>query len=136
VYYLNGNGKKLMLGPTNHSRKRVNVKCKKGKKIGGDNQKIFTHINKPMEQIHSECDKSILQAKSTTSVLDANDGITYIHFREIPKDGLKNNHIEIILGPERATRPGVVKSYGKIIQERKTALRIWGIAEVIITRIL
>jgi hypothetical protein len=110
--------------------KGVNVKCKKGKKIGGDNQKISTHINKLMEQIHSECDKS------AKSVLDANDGITYIHFREIPKDGLKNNHIEIILGPERATRPGVVKSYGKIIQERKTALRIWGIAEVSITRIL
>ncbi len=125
-----------MLGPTNHSGKGINVKCKKGKKIGGDKQKISTHVNKPMEQIDSECDRSLLQAKSTTYVLDANDGITYIHFREIPKDGLKNNHIEIILGPERAARPGVVKSYGKIIQERKTALRIWGIAEVSITHIL
>jgi hypothetical protein len=32
--------------------------------------------------------------------LDEQDGITYIHFREIPKDGLKKSHIEVLLGPE------------------------------------
>ena len=66
----------------------------------------------------------------SSSVVEAPSSITYIHFREIPKDCLKTNHIEIILGPERATRPGEIGQYAIDIQERKTALRIWGIAEV------
>jgi hypothetical protein len=66
----------------------------------------------------------------SSSVVEAPKSITYIHFREIPKDSLKTSHIGIILGPERATRPGEIGQYAIDIQERKTALRIWGIAEV------
>lgn len=97
--------------------------------------------------VQSEREQSILQADEiintddgsveesanvgiSPSVVEAPESITYIHFREIPKEGLKTNHIEIILGPERATRPGEVASYAEKIKDRKTALRIWGIAEV------
>jgi len=66
----------------------------------------------------------------SSSVVEAPKSITYIHFREIPKDSLKTSHIGIILGSKRATRPGEVTQYAIDIQERKTALRIWGIAEV------
>jgi hypothetical protein len=66
----------------------------------------------------------------SSSVVEAPSSITYIHFREIPKDSLKTNHIAIILGPERATRPGEIAAYAAEIQKRKTALRIWGNNEV------
>jgi hypothetical protein len=61
--------------------------------------------------------------------LDEQDGITYIHFREIPKDGLKKSHIEVLLGPERA-RTDEINAYEKIIKDRKKDVRSWSISEV------
>jgi hypothetical protein len=96
--------------------------------------------------VQSPCKQSILQIGEITnttgkvvessnegissSVVEAPKSITYTHFREIPKDSLKTSHIEIILGPAKATRPGEVADYAGKIQERKKALRIRGNAEV------
>ena len=82
-------------------------------------------ITNTNENVEESLDEGI-----SSSVVEAPKSITYIHFREIPKDSLKTSHIAIILGPERATRPGEIGQYAIDIQERKTALRNWGIAEV------
>jgi hypothetical protein len=72
-------------------------------------------------------------AVTSSSAAVLTKSVVYIHFREIPKDGLKTNHVKIILGPERATRPGEIGAYAEKITKRKTELRSWGIEEVSIS---
>lgn len=110
----------------------------------GSNAQISMPVNS-QPNIQKEPEQSIFQAAVTntnrnaeentnevisSSVEEAPSIITYIHFREIPKDSLKTDHINMILGPERATRPEEVEWYRGKILERKTALRIWGNQEV------
>jgi hypothetical protein len=75
-------------------------------------------------------DENIYNNNLISTVAEFTVTTTKIHFREIPKDKLKKNHIEILLGPERATRPGEIEAYEKIIIERKSNVRSWGIEEV------